>query len=115
MNKIYGIHDKQHDYERQYRQVTDAEAEETIKIAAEYKKIPVCEIRDLLDRGLAVSFGETANYYYTHDTKKIRIQPEPKPEPALVKCSCGHSVKKGLVMGTSTGSSCQRCYDRMSM
>ena len=32
----------------------------------------------------------------------------------LVKCACGHTVAKNLVMSTSNGSSCPDCYDRMS-
>lgn len=31
-----------------------------------------------------------------------------------VKCSCGHTVPKNLVMSTSLGTSCQDCYDKMS-
>ena len=37
----------------------------------------------------------------------------PKPVE-MVKCSCGHTVSKNIVMGASLGSSCPECYDRMS-
>lgn len=32
----------------------------------------------------------------------------------MVKCSCGHTVQKTLVMHASLGSSCDDCYDDMS-
>lgn len=34
--------------------------------------------------------------------------------PLMVRCDCGHTVAKILVMSTSNGSSCPECYDRMS-
>ena len=46
--------------------------------------------------------------------KMNRAVAAPKPAPVLVKCSCGHSVSHGLVMSASMGSSCPKCYDRMS-
>jgi hypothetical protein len=36
-----------------------------------------------------------------------------QPAPVMVKCNCGHTVSKILVMSTSNGSSCPDCYDRM--
>ena len=44
----------------------------------------------------------------------IKLQKRAKEESPLVKASCGHSVAKSDLMSTSTGSSCQDCYDRMS-
>lgn len=35
-------------------------------------------------------------------------------EVELVKCDCGHSVPRGVVMNASMGTSCPACYDRMS-
>jgi len=32
----------------------------------------------------------------------------------MIKCNCGHSVTRNLVMNTSRGISCPDCYDRMS-
>ena len=32
----------------------------------------------------------------------------------MVKCACGHTVPRGMVMSASLGSSCPDCYDRMS-
>lgn len=48
---------------------------------------------------------------------QCRAKPAPRPAPApaeMVRCSCGHSVPKGLVMSASLGTSCPDCYDRMS-
>jgi len=32
----------------------------------------------------------------------------------MVRCDCGHTVARNLVMSTSRGTSCPDCYDRMS-
>ncbi len=32
----------------------------------------------------------------------------------MVRCDCGHTVPRNLVMSTSRGSSCPDCYDLMS-
>ena len=55
-------------------------------------------------------------FYDTDWYAKIRIAPQPVviPTPELVKCNCGHTIEKHLVMGSSRGSSCPDCYDRMS-
>jgi len=37
-----------------------------------------------------------------------------QPPVETVKCSCGCTVPRGLVMSASLGSSCSECYDRMS-
>jgi len=37
------------------------------------------------------------------------------PTIEMVKCSCGHTVPRGLVMSASMGTSCSECYDEMSM
>jgi hypothetical protein len=38
----------------------------------------------------------------------------PRAQTALVRCSCGHSVERALVMSASLGSCCPDCYDRLS-
>jgi hypothetical protein len=38
----------------------------------------------------------------------------PRPEPTLIKCSCGHTVPASQVMTASMGTSCPNCYDEMS-
>lgn len=54
---------------------------------------------------------------------QIRIKPQPKPAPAAARVdysharrlACGHYVYAAEdVMTTSGGTSCPRCYDRMS-
>ena len=32
----------------------------------------------------------------------------------MVRCDCGHVIPAGVVMNTSTGTSCPDCYDRRS-
>lgn len=46
---------------------------------------------------------------------KMEIPKKPIPSVEMVKCDCGHTIPKCSVMSTSTGTSCQDCYDRMSM
>ena len=48
--------------------------------------------------------------------EEIRYKPAPRPDQQveLVKCSCGHSVPRSLMMNASMGTSCPDCYDRMS-
>ncbi len=62
-----------------------------------------------LATGRALSYG--ADWY-----AKIRILPKlvATPKPRMVKCSCGHTVSRIMVMSSSRGSSCPDCYDRMS-
>ncbi len=38
----------------------------------------------------------------------------PRPEPEMVRCACGHSCQRNLVISASRGTSCPDCYDRMS-
>lgn len=49
---------------------------------------------------------------YEQKLKEEKEQSSPVVE--LIKASCGCSVPKILLMSTSTGTSCDRCYDRMS-
>ena len=37
-----------------------------------------------------------------------------RPVPVMVRCDCGCTVEKSLVMNASTGTACPDCYDRMS-
>lgn len=34
--------------------------------------------------------------------------------PETVRCDCGHTVARNMVMSASLGTSCPDCYDRMS-
>jgi hypothetical protein len=120
---IYEIHDSQGSYEKQFRIATpealelaliQAEATPQAALGGAVRLMSRDELIAKMATGREIIFGETANYYYTHDNKRIRIQPAPRPAPVMVACSCGHTVESISVMSTSTGSSCPDCYDRMS-
>lgn len=73
---------------------------------------PLKTTEDILDY---LQTGKTLDYddeWYA--VVKMDIPKTPKPVE-MVKCDCGHTVSRCSVMGTSTGSSCPECYDRMSM
>lgn len=44
--------------------------------------------------------------------RKARLAARPPVE--MVRCACGHTIPKHLVMSASRGTSCPDCYDRMS-
>ena len=121
MDIVYEIHDTQGFYDKQYRIANDEDIADAIQQAVELevwdkntesmKKRSRDEIMSELNMGRVVEFAKTANYYNTHDMKRIRIYREPTPAPELVKCSCGHSVPRGSVMSASLGTSCPDCYD----
>lgn len=97
----------------QFTPVSTERADEIIASAAQYCNTTTDEIRNRLNAGLSVPFGKTPNYYYTHAKQLIRVV-RPVVKPVLVKCSCGHSIPKSLVMSASLGTSCPDCYDRLS-
>jgi hypothetical protein len=37
-----------------------------------------------------------------------------QPPVEMVRCDCGHTVRRGAVMSASLGTSCPECYDAMS-
>lgn len=51
------------------------------------------------------------DWYMTIQAKKT---PKKQPTVEMVKCDCGHTIPKNLVMAASLGTSCPDCYDRMS-
>ena len=53
--------------------------------------------------------------YLENRLATIQKNDSPKQTDVLVKCSCGHSVSRALVMSSSNGPSCPDCYDRMSV
>ena len=124
MKTVYEIHDTQGAYDKQFRIATDEEIKSAIQQAMELdqwdkntesmRKRSRDEIIAELNAGREIKYAPTANHYYTHDMKRIRIYREPAPAPELVKCDCGHSVPRGSRMSASFGSSCPDCYDRMS-
>ena len=100
-----------------WKPVDEATANAALDQAAAFEKMDRAELEKLLNdgRGAAAKTGkQSPNYYYDHGMEQIRAVAAPKPAPALVKCSCGHSVPRGSVMSASMGSSCPDCYDRMS-
>jgi len=48
-----------------------------------------------------------------HDEKMRQLDAQ-RAAVEMVKCSCGHSVPRGLVMNASMGTSCSECFDKMS-
>ena len=71
------------------------------------------EVVTLILSGKAVRWGKSPNYYYDHSDAVVKLKTTPKPQQ-LVRCDCGHSVPRALVMSSSTGTSCPDCYDEMS-
>ncbi len=110
----YQIDDAYSDYAPQWRDGGSDEVDEIINSAAEYNKTTKDEILKLLSEGKIISYDEQLNYYYTHQTKKIRKFRQPPPPPELRQCDCGHVVPAVSVMSASLGSSCPDCYDDMS-
>ena len=48
---------------------------------------------------------------------RCRLMPQPVEiveDVEWVKCDCGHTVPKSMVMNASLGTACPNCYDRMS-
>jgi hypothetical protein len=120
---VYEIHDNQGAYDKQFRIATPEALEIALKqaesvrqhaLGGEVRLMSRAELIAKMETGREIVFGETANYYYTHDMKRIRIQPAPVAAPIMKKCSCGHTIPASQVMSASTGSSCPDCYDRMS-
>ena len=69
----------------------------------------------------SVQRGDPADAWDTMDVLRNRLREiESRPSrPAaqavkMVRCACGHTVDKSLVMSASLGTSCPDCYDRMS-
>ena len=85
-----------------------------ISKAAEMQSMTVAAVEAELASGRSVKWCKSPNYYYDHSEGIIRRKPTAKPAPALVRCSCGHSVPQKQVMSASLGTSCPDCYDRMS-
>ena len=55
---------------------------------------------------------DTEAYETTEATEEVSA---PTVKIEYVKCACGHTCDKRLVMSTSRGSSCPDCYDDMSL
>lgn len=83
--------------------------EENVEMFLGYTQQSRATVIEKLEKGETVSYG-------TDWCKELRLTPQPKimKQPEMVKCSCGHTVPKLLVMSASMGSSCPDCYDSMS-
>ncbi len=101
----------------QWRPVDEATANDAIDRATAFLGYPSRDaVVKLLNNGsgrAAKTGKRSPNHYYDHGMEKIRAIRQPE-QPELVKCSCGHSVPRALVMSASMGTSCPDCYDRMS-
>ena len=67
----------------------------------------------------ALESGKELRYSPEDWYSQCRYEPskeeeEEEDEVIYVMCRCGHSVPSGLVLTTSSGTSCSQCYDRMS-
>jgi len=78
-----------------------------------------CEQMSNMNREQVLSALESSKTLRNHPEdwySNCRYEPKPVARPTIemVKCSCGCTIPKDLVMSTSFGSSCTDCYDRMS-
>ena len=91
------------------------QTDEYLVDCAEHKNITIDELKIKLSNCEKISCG-TDWYENLADAESFeaREAKREKQEPEMVKCSCGHTVPKHLVMSASMGTSCERCYDRMS-
>jgi len=90
--------------------IDDSRTEEFISDAADHNATTTDDIIARLEAGKRVR-------YYSDWYANIRYKPAPRaprPEPQMVKADCGHWVEEGQGMSASLGTSCARCYDRMS-
>ena len=96
-----------------YKTPTQDDLEAAIIGAMEIEKKSREEIVEILESGKPVRWCKSPNYYYDHSYGKIGTKRAPKPV-VEIKCDCGHTVEKSLVMNANFGTSCPDCYDRMS-
>lgn len=97
-----------------YKTATAETLAEAVTAAAQRNNTTEERITEMLQNGVNVAWCDSPNYHYDHGTGYIRRKRAPRPEPQLVRCDCGHSVERALVMSASLGTSCPDCYDRMS-
>ena len=97
---------------KSYETATDQMFSDTVALAAKLNGISEDAVLDKLWCGKSVKLHESPNYYYDHSHGEIRMMRQPKQ--VEVKCNCGHTVAKNMVMNASLGTSCPDCYDSMS-
>lgn len=71
------------------------------------------EIITILDSGKAVKWCKSPNFFYDHSYGVIGRK-RSISSVEMIKCDCGHTVQRALVMSSSQGISCPDCYDTMS-
>jgi len=96
-----------------YKTATAETLQTAIAAAAVRNGKSEAEITAALDGGERVAWCDSPNYAYDHGVGYIRRKRMGQPAQ-LVRCNCGHSVERTLVMNASLGTSCPDCYDRMS-
>jgi hypothetical protein len=82
--------------------------------APRVKREPMATRQQVLD---FLASGKTINYgsdWYAEVRDADAFAPRQPKQIVEVKCDCGHTVAKSLVMSASLGTSCPDCYDRMS-
>jgi len=95
--------------------VDETEANRIVEMAAQKYSVTPEGIMKMVEAKPGLNYDtdtrETAWYM------NFRIKPEPRqprPEPKMVRCGCGHTVPSYEVMTANLGSSCPDCYDDMS-
>lgn len=69
------------------------------------------QVLDFLASGKTINYGDD---WYAVVRDADAFQPRQVKQVIEIKCDCGHTVAKNLVMNASLGTSCPDCYDRMS-
>ena len=76
------------------------------------------DVRSVLDRGQELRNHPADWYSVCRDGEAVeRIMAARRataPPVQMVKCSCGHTIRRESIMNASLGSSCPDCYDKMS-
>ncbi len=96
-----------------YKTATAETLQTAIAAAVVRNERSEAEIVAALKRSERVAWRNSPNHYYDHGVGYIRRKRVVQPVQ-LVRCDCGHSVERALVMNASLGTSCPDCYDRMS-
>jgi len=88
------------------------------RTGGEWKKLSLGEVVSTLAEGKELRNDPNDWYSNCRDAEAVeRIMAERKANQKpveMVKCSCGHTIRRSSVMNASIGSSCPDCYDRMS-
>lgn len=86
---------------------------QTVEAAAEFNGIDTNDVINELIAERPVKWQRSPNFYYDRSHGVIRRKRQRQPVEQ-VRCDCGHSVPRALVISASRGTACPDCYDRMS-